>query len=258
MTLWAQGRYESVAEHISDIAVQTVEAADRRSPLAGAAVVDLACGTGSAALAAAARGARVTGVDLTPELLDLAKAKANGTDVDIRWVAADAADTGLPSAAFDVVVSNMGIIFVEPDGQVAELRRLLKPDGVLAFSAWVRVTGNPLSDPIAAVFAGAPVPAFTPDQWGDPEQIERRLAAGFGELTIDTGVYTWRFENLDAALRFVQYESPLHLAAFARCDTAQREALAEAFAAALREHIDADGAVRFDSPYAVVTARRGA
>ncbi len=256
MTLWAQGRYESVAEQISDIAVQTVEAADRRAPLAGAAVVDLACGTGSAALAAAARGAQVTGVDLTPELLAIAAEKPGGDAV--QWVAADAADTGLPSAAFDVVVSNMGIIFVEPDGQVAELRRLLKRDGVLAFSAWVRVTGNPLSDPIAAVFAGAPVPAFTPDQWGDPEQIERRLAAGFSELTIDTGVYTWRFENLDAALRFVKHESPLHLAAFARCDAAQRESLAEAFAATLREHIDADGAVRFDSPYAVVTARRGA
>ncbi|OBF27991.1 class I SAM-dependent methyltransferase [Mycobacterium sp. ACS4331] len=256
MSLWSAGRYEAVAQRIAPIATQLVETVDRLRPLSGAEVVDLACGTGNAALIAAGRGARVTGVDLTPELLDLAVAKPGGRDV--TWVTADAADTGLPDAAFDIAVSNMGIIFVEPERQVRELERLLKPHGVLAFSAWQRVPGNPLSDPIAAVFADAPPAPFTPDQWGDPERAERRLAAGFDDIAIDTGTFTWRFDDLDAALRFVQHESPMHLAAFARADGAQRTSLADAFAAALRDHVDADGGVRFDSPYAVITARRGA
>ena len=59
MTAWAGGRYEAVAERIAVIAEQTVAAAGRRTPLWGAAVVDLACGTGSAALAAAARATSI-------------------------------------------------------------------------------------------------------------------------------------------------------------------------------------------------------
>ena len=92
-TLWSAGRYEAVAERIGPIAVQTVEAAERQRPLAGCALVDLACGTGTAALAAAARGAQVTGVDLTPALLEIAAAKAAAGGQSVRWVGADAADT---------------------------------------------------------------------------------------------------------------------------------------------------------------------
>ena len=166
MSIWSSGRYESVAERISRIAVQTVDAAARRRDLTGAALVDLACGTGSAALAAAQRGAVVTGVDLTPELIAQAEEKAAAVDATITWIAADAANTGLPDAGFDVVVSNMGIVFVDPQQQVDELERILKPAGTLAFSTWVRDASNPLFDPIIEVF-GAPS-ATGPDQWGDP------------------------------------------------------------------------------------------
>lgn len=253
MTLWAQGRYESVGRRIADIAAQTVGAAERRAPLAGAAVVDLACGTGSAAVAAASRGARVTGVDVTPELLEIARA---GSD-DVTWVCADAADTGLPAASFDVAVSNMGIIFVDPARQVPELRRLLKPGGVLAFSAWVRQPDNPLSAPIAAVFGAPPPGTFTPDQWGDTGIATDRLAAGFEEPTFEFGTCTWQFTDLDEAMAFVREESPMHVSAFEHADAAQRDRLADGFAAALREHADASGVVAFDAPYVVVTARRG-
>jgi SAM-dependent methyltransferase len=252
VTLWAQGRYESVGRRIADIAVQTVDAAERRTPLSGAAVVDLACGTGSAAVAAASRGARVTGVDLTRELLDIARTRSD----EVTWVCADASDTGLPAASFDVAVSNMGIIFVDPTRQVPELQRLLKPGGVLAFSAWVRQADNPLSAPIAAVFGGPPPGAFTPDQWGDTEIASRRLAAGFDDLTFDFGTCTWQFADLDEAMTFVRDESPMHVSAFEHADPTQRDRLTDGFAAALREHADDSGTVAFDAPYVVVTARR--
>ncbi len=87
-TIWSSGRYDAVGERIAAIADRVVEAAERRRPLHGAAVVDLACGTGSAALAAASRGARVTGVDYTPELLDIAAQRA-GADA-VTWRAGDA------------------------------------------------------------------------------------------------------------------------------------------------------------------------
>ena len=112
---WSSGRYDAIGDHIAAIGVDVVSAVARLLPLRGAAVVDLACGTGSVALAASAAGARVTGVDITPELIALAAQKAEAAGAAVNWVTGDASDTGLPGGSFDAVVSNMGIIFVEPD-----------------------------------------------------------------------------------------------------------------------------------------------
>lgn len=253
-TLWAAGRYESVAERISAIAVQTVEAADRRTPVRGRAVLDLASGTGSAAIEAAARGADVTAVDLTAELLEQAEVKASAAGHTVKWVAADASDTGLPDAGFDTVVSNMGIIFVDPGRQVAEIARLLKPTGVLAFSSWVRDEHNPFFDPIVAVFGAPPATGFSPDQWGDPDICASRLGTDFTDVDIDRGRFTWAYPSMDSALHFLTEESPMHVDVFARAG-AQRERLVNAFREALTPH-DGAGGVRFDVPYVVVSAVR--
>lgn len=254
-TFWAAGRYESVGERIAAIAVQTVDAADRRSPVRGAAVLDLASGTGSAAIEAAARGASVTAVDLTAELLAQADAKARAAGHVITWVTADASETGLPAASFDAVVSNMGIIFVDPSRQVAELSRLLKPAGVLAFSSWVRDEHNPFFDPIVEVLGRPKATGFSPDQWGDPEIVAERLAADFTAVGAQRGRFTWEYPSLDAALHFLTDESPMHVEVFSRVAGEQRDRLFGAFRDALRAHETSDG-VRFDAPYVVVTARR--
>jgi SAM-dependent methyltransferase len=254
-SLWSGGRYESVAEHIETIARQTVEAADRRRPLDGAALVDLACGTGNATLAAAAHGALVTGVDVTPELIDVGRQKAIDTGHAVQWVTADAADTGLPEHSFDVAVSNMGIIFVDPDRQATELGRLLKRTGVLAFSSWRRDVRNPFFDPIVAVLGAPPSRGFSPDQWGDPAIVERRLAADFAEVDITEGTLTWTFASVDAALRFLVEESPMHVDVFGRLDDDQHSRLTSAFRDAFADHADSDG-VHVDASYVVVTANR--
>jgi SAM-dependent methyltransferase len=255
-SLWAAGRYESVAERIATIAAKTVDAAERRRPLRGVTLVDLACGTGSAALAAAARGALVTGVDLTPELIAIGDRKARSAGHDIAWVAADAADTTLPKSSFDAAVSNMGIIFVEPDRQVSEISRLLKPTGVLAFSSWVRSDSNPFFDPIVAVLGTPPRTGFSPDQWGDPAIAARRLADDFADVEIQDGSFTWEFDSLAAAQHFLRHESPMHVDVFRRVDADQRERLEAAFLDALRPHLRSDDGVRFDTPFVVITAGR--
>jgi ubiquinone/menaquinone biosynthesis C-methylase UbiE len=166
--IWSSGRYETVAERIAPIAAEVIDAVERRLPIRDATLVDLACGTGNAALCAASRGARVTAVDITPELVAIAARKAEVAGASVVWVTADASDTGLPGGSFDAAVSNMGIIFVEPMSMAAELGRLLKSGGLLGFSSWVRDPANPFFAPIAAVL-GPPDPVgYTPDQWGDP------------------------------------------------------------------------------------------
>ena len=254
-TIWSAGRYEAVAERISPIAAEVIDAVDRRTSVRDAALVDLACGTGSAALAAAARGARVIAVDFTKELIAIAAQKAVAAGRSITWLTADASATGLPEQSFDAVVSNMGIIFVEPTAQVTESERLLKTGGRLAFSSWVPDPGNPFFSPIAEVIGPPPDFGILPDQWGQPVTIIARLSDGFTDVDIENGVHTWQFPSLDAAVNFVTRESPMHVAVLANADPAQREPLLAAFEAALRARSD-DSGVRFDSPYLVVTARR--
>ena len=161
-TIWSSGRYDAVAEHIANIAAEVIDAVERRLPLREAVLVDLACGTGSAALAAAARGARVTAVDITPELIAIGTQRAEVAGRSLMWVTADASDTGLPDRSFDAAVSNMGTIFVEPTGQVTEFARLLKAGGVLAFSSWVHDTANPFFSPILSVLGAPRRPATRP------------------------------------------------------------------------------------------------
>ncbi|MDT5018269.1 MAG: hypothetical protein QOD39_4429 [Mycobacterium sp.] len=255
-TIWSSGRYEAVAERIADIATEVIDAAERRVPLREAVLVDLACGTGSAALAAAARGARVTAVDITPELIAIGTQRAHVAGRSLTWVTADASDTGLPERSFDAVVSNMGTIFVEPSRQVAEFGRLLKADGVLAFSSWVHDTVNPFFNPILSVLGAPPSSGYSPDQWGDAATTTARLSTDFDDVEIEPAVHTWQFATLEAAMRFLTNESPMHVSVFGNVDQAQHDELVTAFETAMRAHVDADGHVAFDSPYVVVTARR--
>lgn len=251
MTAWSAGRYEAVAQLISPIAAEVVTAA---SPPPGSALVDLACGTGNAALTAAAAGTRVTGVDLTGELLAIAADKPGGCD--IIWVTADASATGLPQGAFDAAVSNMGIIFVEPVAMVAELARLLKPAGTLAFSTWARADDNPFFTPVTEVLGTPPPADYGPDQWGEADIARARLSPDFDDIEVESRVFTWLFASLDAAVRFVTDESPMHVSVLNALDETIRIRLTKAFTAALAAHQNPDGTVTFDAPYAVITARR--
>ncbi|MCA4722408.1 class I SAM-dependent methyltransferase [Mycolicibacterium fortuitum] len=254
-TNWAAGRYQSVAERIALIAAEVVAAADRVRSVRGAALADLACGTGSAALAAAEAGAEVTGVDLTAELIAIAAGRP-GADA-VRWVVADAAHTGLPDEGFGTVVSNMGIIFVEPTSLVSEVSRLLVPGGVFAFSTWVRDdAGSPFFTPIVETLGAPPTSVYSPDQWGDDGIVQSRLADGFGDVTFETGSHTWEFDSVESAVRFISDESPMHVDLLGRLDEATRHRLLGAFTAALSAATDGQGRVSFHAPYAVVTARR--
>lgn len=256
-TNWAAGRYQAVAERIAVIAGEVVAAADDLQPLRDTALVDLACGTGSAALAATEAGARVTGVDLTAELVAIA-AERPGADA-VRWVVADAAHTGLPDGGFSTVVSNMGIIFVEPSSLVAEVTRLLSPGGVFAFSTWVRdEAGSPFFTPIVETLGQPPTSLYSPDQWGDLDIVQSRLSAGFDEVKFETGSHTWQFDSVESAVRFIAEESPMHVDLLGKLDESTRHRLLDAFTRAVNAATDADGRVSFDAPYAVVTARRKA
>src|SRR5881628_248600 len=109
----------------------------RASPRAGQRVLDVACGTGVVAVTAARAGARVSGLDLTPQLLEQARENARLANVEIEFREGDAEQLPFGDSAFDVVLSQFGHMFApRPEVAIGEMLRVLKPGGTIAFSTW--------------------------------------------------------------------------------------------------------------------------
>jgi len=103
----------------------------------GSRVLDVGCGTGVVAVTAARLGAKVTGLDLTPELLEVARSNAATAAVTIDWHEGDAEALPFDDSAFDAVLSQFGHMFApRPHVVVSEMLRVLKPGGTIAFSTW--------------------------------------------------------------------------------------------------------------------------
>ncbi len=154
---------------------------------AGHRVLDVACGTGVVAITAARLGARVTGLDLTPELLERARENAGIAGVDVDWHEGDVEQLPFGDEAFDVVLSQFGHIFApRPEVAVAEMLRVLKPSGMIAFSTW------PPELLIGRLFAlggrympPPPQGVAPPWSWGDPNVVRERLGAAVKDLVFD-------------------------------------------------------------------------
>ncbi len=148
----------------------------------GETVLDVGTGTGVVAITAARAGAKVTALDLTPELLEQARENAGIAGLgDITWNEGDAEKLPYPDASFDVVLSQFGHMFApRPDVAIAEMRRVLKPNGRIAFTTW------PPEHFVGRLFAfvgkNSPPPppgAAPPPMWGNPTVVAERLAPHF-------------------------------------------------------------------------------
>jgi SAM-dependent methyltransferase len=171
---------------------------------AGQRVLDVGCGTGVVAVTAGRQGARVTGLDLTPELLRRARENAAIAGVDIEWHEGDVESLPFGAGAFDVVLSQFGHMFApRPEVAVREMLRVLRPGGVIAFSTW------PPELCVGRLFGllGCylpPPPAFVspPPQWGDLAIVRDRLGVAVKDVVFDR------------ALMRVPTLSPAHLRVF--------------------------------------------
>jgi SAM-dependent methyltransferase len=154
----------------------------------GQYVLDVACGTGVAAVTAARRGAKVSGLDLSPALLERANYNAAVAAVDIDFTEGDAEALPYPDATFDVVLSQYGHIFApRPAVVVKEMLRVLKVGGRIAFSTWppehfIGRMFTFLADYAPSPPPGAEQPA-PPALWGDPAIVRERLGAEVTGLT---------------------------------------------------------------------------
>src|SRR5215470_6406617 len=131
--MWAAGDYTTFGDLFASVGSSLVE----QVAVAGLDVLDVATGTGNTALAAARAGGRVTGMDITPELLAVACERAAAQALDVRWIEGDMRKLDFPDASFDRVLSTFGAMTApEPAAMAAELLRVCRPRGLVATTAW--------------------------------------------------------------------------------------------------------------------------
>lgn len=156
---------------------------------AKSSVLDVGCGTGVVAITAARMGATVSGVDISPQLLEHASKNKSLAKVEVDFKEGDAEALPYSDGSFDVVLSQFGHMFA-PNAQLAidEMVRVLKPGGIIAFSTW------PPEHFVGKLFAlvgkynPPPVKIDPPPQWGSPDVVRNRLGSKVHELIFDYGL----------------------------------------------------------------------
>ena len=157
----------------------------------GARLLDVGCGTGVVALTAAQVGAKVSGSDLTPELIMRAKENAQISNLNIDFQVADVEDLPYKDNEFDFVLSQFGHMFApRPEVAVKEMLRVLKPGGTIAFSTWPPelLTGRLF---VLTGKYGPPPPKdiSPPIMWGEVDIIQKRLGKNVRDITFHRAEY---------------------------------------------------------------------
>jgi SAM-dependent methyltransferase len=181
---WSEGDFSAVANLVMYVAESL---AHSLQIVADEKVLDVACGSGNGAIAAARRAwGNTTGADFVPALLERGRERAAAERLDVEFVEADAQDLPFEDETFDVVMSIFGAMFA-PDQErtAAELLRVCKPGGRIGMANWTPDGGIGAVFMTIAKHTGGPPPGVQPPAlWG----TEERLRELFGDQVSDLGV----------------------------------------------------------------------
>ena len=186
--MWASGDYPSMVEaFLLPLGPRLVDAC-QIGP--GMRVLDVAAGTGNASLRAAERGGTVTASDLTPELLEAGRKRAETDGLELEWVEADAENLPFDDESFDVVMSSIGVMFAPHHQDAAdELVRVCRPGGTIGLLSWTPEGMIGALFRAMGPFAPAPPPgAQPPPLWGSEEHVRDLFGdrVEFGTLERDS------------------------------------------------------------------------
>ncbi|MDN5860710.1 MAG: class I SAM-dependent methyltransferase [Pseudonocardia sp.] len=199
--LWASGDYAAVVtDLIPTLGATLVEASGVR---AGQRVLDVAAGTGNAAIPAAATGASVVASDLTPELFDAGRRAAAAAGVELEWATGDAEALPYADDSFDVVLSCVGAMFAPRHQIVAdELVRVTRPGGTIGLISWTPegFIGNLFKT--MGPFAPPPPPGATPPpRWGDEQHVRDLFGDRITEVKARRQTVVMRHDGEPASFR---------------------------------------------------------
>jgi ubiquinone/menaquinone biosynthesis C-methylase UbiE len=190
---WETGDYPRVGNTLQIIAELLVEAADVR---AGQRVLDVACGQGNAALAAARRFAEATGSDYAVNLLEQGRERAAAEHLPVAFVEGDAEQLPFPDASFDAVLSTVGVMFAPNQQQAAdELARVTAPGGRIAVASWT--PGGMIGRLFKTVGGWAPPPAGVrpPVLWGTPEHLTELFGDRVEWISLTKRNFVFRYHS---------------------------------------------------------------
>lgn len=255
---WSPESYAAMARHYLPMAGRLVE---RTGVQPDEEVLDVACGTGNVTITAARRDARVTGLDVTPAMLERARENARVADVDdVTWREGDATDLPFEADAFDVTLSNLGHMYGDPPEAAArELCRVTRPGGRVGFTAWTPTSLFPeLAGVLMAALPPAALPAFSepPFAWGDPDVVRDRLDGDAASLEFETETVAYPAQSPAHFWREVSTHSAVFADALAVLDDDERADVAQQCTETVSRYFDGwENAVVLE--YLVTEARIG-
>jgi ubiquinone/menaquinone biosynthesis C-methylase UbiE len=231
---WASGDFAVVAARMSLVSELLCDTADLH---AGWRVLDVATGSGNAAIAAARLGCDAVGVDYVPTLLERGSERAAAEGLAVQFVEGDAEALPFPDGSFDAVTSVFGSMFAPDHAQAAaELMRVCRPGGTIALASWS--PDGFVGELFRTVGAHVPPPAGVPSPmlWGTEAHLRKLFGDGIASLEMDERTFTWRFGSAEDFVEFFRTWYGPTVKAFATLEGEARKALERDLVALARRH----------------------
>ncbi|MEP6788298.1 MAG: class I SAM-dependent methyltransferase [Acidobacteriota bacterium] len=251
---WIAGDFGEIAKLIETGAGEFVDRLDLKP---GMSALDVACGTGNLAIPAAHAGAKTTGIDIAPNLIEQAQARAAAEGVEAVFEVGDAEALPYPDGSFDVVMTMFGAMFApRPDITASELKRVCKSGGLIAMANWTPegFTGQMFKTNAKHV---PPPPGMpSPILWGSEAPVQERLADGISDLQMTRRkiMFTYPFGPAEVVEHFRLYFGPTQKA-FESLDADGQNALRSDLEGLWNEHNQAtDETTKVESEYLEVMA----
>lgn len=197
---WASANFAVIASRIVISAEELCESAGLQ---AGWRVLDVCTGSGNAALGAARRGCRATGVDYVPALLEHGRRRAQAEMLEVDFRQGDAEDLPFPDNSFEAVLSIYGVMFAPDHAKAArELARVCRPGGTIALACWP--PEGFIGDTFKVVSRYAqPAAGLTPPvRWGDPQYQQSLFGDSIRSFKAATRTLVMRFPSAEANVEF--------------------------------------------------------
>jgi SAM-dependent methyltransferase len=231
---WASGDYHAVAARIAVVADRLVDAADLH---AGWRVLDVATGSGNAAIAAARLGCTAVGADYVPALLERARMRAAAEGVSVELVEGDAEALPFPDASFDAVTSVFGSMFAPNHEQAAgEILRVTRPGGTIALASWAPDGFLGEFFRTMSTHVRPPAGVRSPMLWGTESHLRALFGDGVASLRSRERTFTFRFRSAEEFVSFFRAWYGPTLKAFESLDTDGGKALERDLVELARRH----------------------
>jgi len=252
--IWSSGDWPGFAPIIQVIADEVV---DHIGAGEGDDFLDVATGSGNAAIAAAQRGATVTGLDLVPELIDAARARFAEAGLEAELVVGNAEELPFANESFDRVSSIFGAMFA-PRHQMAadELVRVARPGATIAVTAWTPEGMNGQMFKMIGEHMPPPPEGFVPPaMWGNEEHVRELFSGSNLEVGFEKRMADWEWDSIEDWLDYCEQKlGPIVVAKATLEPQGKWEAARDALAELERRYNEADdGSMRVRAEYLLTT-----